>query len=243
MNPFIQFPDCERRPHPKLLEHLVCADGSIWSVFSKDGPYTLEGYAKMATTPDKDGYLQVSIYGKKYDVHRLVLERPDEIAGGVHRHVAVEHPAPAVAPQPRDERERRSATRGFGRLREQVSLAADERLVPGLGQNPHRPAADETRIPSEVLGEPVLAERPAAARKHLTQGQDGVGLDAATAQGAERPRIAGREHQLRAHHLRRAAVGADDGREGERLPGGRQLGHALVGGRHENAGGIRQPQD
>ena len=171
-------------------------------------------------------------------IGRRLAERAGHAAGGVDEQPSgVREVAPAAA-QARDNRDRRAAGRGVDQRRQHRAAAGVERVGPALGENPHRAAADEPGVPRELFGELVRAQRLAALRDHLAGRVDGVGLDAAA---AERPGRTGAQvvghDELGPGHLRRAALRADDRRDGDAMAVLLEIAEARVqrGGHHSRS--------
>jgi hypothetical protein len=146
---------------------------------------------------------------------------------------AIERKASPFAPEPCDERQGRSPGRGFDEIGQEVPVADRRGDIAALSENPHGAAADEAGVPGQVLGQPILTDRPAAVGKYLSSREDRVGLDAPPSQRAERAlAFLLSDDQLGADNLRRAAVRPDDGGERVGPSRGRKLGHSLVGRDH-----------
>ena len=109
-----------------------------------------------------------------------------------------------------------------------VVVDDDPSVLAALRKNPHRAATDETGIPGQLLGQLVGPQGASAIAQDLAGRQNRVGLDASTAQRPRRPspRVVVRHDELGAHHLRRAALRPDDGRQGKWPPGLFELRHS-----------------
>src|SRR6266576_6147676 len=66
-------PTSEWRDIPRLPGYAVTSDGDILSRWANNQTLTPTFQRYRVLSPDKDGYLQVSIYSKTLRVHHLVL--------------------------------------------------------------------------------------------------------------------------------------------------------------------------
>ena len=158
--------------------------------------------------------------GHRRAIAIAVTQGSGDRTGGVDDRAAAECQVTAAALEQRGDGDRRT---GLNRARKDVAVIAAanrERVRAGLGQDPHRAAADQSRIPCEVFRQRIPAQCGRAAAENVAAGEDGVCFDAPAAEGSLRPLVlVVCDDQLRSDHLGRAALRADDGGDGK-LPAG-----------------------
>src|SRR6266508_1903226 len=137
---------------------------------------------------------------------------------------------------PLTERIRRGGRRALdgppaGRRREdvaeQLAIADAQRTLARFDPDPHRPAADEPRVPRQLLGELVLAERRLARADDAARLVERVTLDAPAAERAREAAEVVDDH-LRADDLGRGPDRAHDGADRVAAAFTLELRHALV---------------
>jgi hypothetical protein len=165
-------------------------------------------------------------------VERCPAERADQPAVGRNADPSGEGQAVAtLTTEHRDEGEALAAACGLQRVREDVPVAAHQGVVAALGEDPHRAAAHEARVPGELLVELVSQNDAAAVAPDASRDFDRVAFDAPAAERARRPQVGiDRHHHAGADRLRRAPLRAHDGRQREVAALRRKLGHPLVQG-------------
>ena len=160
-------------------------------------------------------------------VERAVAERSAGSAVGLDEELAARLEVLAFAAQQRRERDGLSAGRGGEHVAEQIATAKEQRALAGFDGDPHRAAADESGVPGEVFGELVFTQRCVAGLENTLGFFERVAFDAATTErSGEASEIV--DEQLRAHDLRRAPRGANDGADREAAALALEFGHPRV---------------